>query len=727
MKTKCLLSLILSFNFLLIEAQDIKKIAISTADLIYVAQKDRIYATVPNASADANYRNRLIVVNPYFGRIEASYFVGSDPTALAVTNDGKFLYIGLRGASNYVKFDLTTHTIANTFSVGNGANIRDPAYVEQIQTLPNSSTTVVISRRNSCCSPRHEGVAAYDEGVKRLENSPGHSGANTIAATNDSTLLWGYNNETTEFALRKLRLSTSGIAVEGIYSGLIDGFGSRIKYFDGRIYATTGAVIDVRSANPTKAGQFAITGFNGRDMVVDTAAAFYAMGGSPVKFVKYDKTTFTQVNEVAIPNLNGDVFKLIQWGDSYQSRFAFSTQEAIIIMGQCKSLIQIAPTISTPNGTSVCQKDSLKLSASGNFNNYIWSNGATGKEIFVRQAGLYSVAIVDSTGCQSPQSPSVQINVENQPFQPYISPNSNVSFCGGGSVRLSASTSNNNVVEWSNGATGFEIEVRQAGVYTCRVVSSGGCRSESSSPVSVVQRTDSVPPRPTIAITGDTSFCAGSGSVTLTANPQSANYRYNWSNGASTSTITLKDYYESATYSLRLVSVSGCESNPSVPVKIAINVAPTAPRVFVNGKLLASSEEIGNQWYLNGQLILGATQQFYTATQSGFYQVRVIRNNCPSPLSELANVVVGTKDLAETIVSMAPNPAKDELLLSLKDNNIHAFDIVDVQGMAHISRTVEPSQSTLYLEIGHLPKGIYIVNFKNKNGQMMGFKKLVKI
>lgn len=728
MKPAYLLVLNFIFFYQFADAQDFKKILVQTADLIYAPEKDRIYATVPNVSPDLTYRNRLIVINPYLGTIENSYFVGSDPSSLALSEDGQFLYIGLRGAPSYVKFDLYSHTIWNTFNVGNGTNISNPAYVEQIQTVRNSSGAVVISRRNSCCSPRHEGVAVYDEGVKRSTNTPGHSGSNSITSTEDPTVLWGYNNETTEFGLRKLKIKSSGISVEGIFFGLIDGFSNTIKYFDKRIYSTSGAVIEVRDSTPSKIGQFNVPGNNGRDMVIDTAAVFFAIGGSTVQLVRFDKKTFTQVNSQVISTTFANISKLIQWGDSYRSRFAFSTPQAVIIMRQCNSLIQSPITISSPNGTAICQKDSLKLTASGNFNNYLWSNGAVGKDIYVKDAGSYTVAVLDSTGCQSAPSPSVQVTIENPPYQPYIYPSSNVSFCIGGSVRLTASNSNSReTIIWSNGAIGNNLDVNQAGVYTCRAVSVAGCRSEPSQPVSVLQKSDSIPPRPTITIVGDTSFCWGTNSVTLSAQPQISNYQYRWSSGANSASITLKEIHNSGKYSVKLSTVSGCESEMSESVNVNIKSSPLAPRIFANGKLLASSEPSDNQWYLNGQPILGATQQFYNVTQNGFYQVRVIKNNCPSPLSEIANVLVKTHDLDESTVSMVPNPAHNDLLIFLNQPDIITLHILDINGVSHFSHKIESTGVNLLLDIGHLPNGIYLVNFKDKLGQTKSLKKLVKM
>lgn len=47
----------------------------------------------------------------------------------------------------------------------------------------------------------------------------------------------------------------------------------------------------------------------------------------------------------------------------------------------------------------LCPGDSLELSVSGDFINYQWSDGQTGKSIFVKEAGEYIVNVMNSEGC----------------------------------------------------------------------------------------------------------------------------------------------------------------------------------------------------------------------------------------------------------------------------------------------------------------------------------------
>lgn len=72
---------------------------------------------------------------------------------------------------------------------------------------------------------------------------------------------------------------------------------------------------------------------------------------------------------------------------------------------------------------------------------------------------------------------------------------------------------------------------------------------------------------------------------------------------------------------------------------VVTNAAPSTPSITYSGSvnlcqgnslLLTSSSSNGNQWYLNGVAISGATGSTYTAGQSGSYTVRVTGNNLTS-------------------------------------------------------------------------------------------------
>ncbi len=64
-----------------------------------------------------------------------------------------------------------------------------------------------------------------------------------------------------------------------------------------------------------------------------------------------------------------------------------------------------------------------------------------------------------------------------------------------------------------------------------------------------------------------------------------------------------------------------------------ITTPATTPTISASGTTLTSSSAMGNQWYLNGNIITGATAQIYTATQNGNYTV-IVNGITSAPHSE---------------------------------------------------------------------------------------------
>jgi hypothetical protein len=93
----------------------------------------------------------------------------------------------------------------------------------------------------------------------RLNTTPRHTGSNSIEPGADATVLYGYNNETTDFGFRRMSISVFGISITSNYQNVIQGFNVDIKYRRGRIYATTGTIID--PVNNLLVGTLAVQGF----------------------------------------------------------------------------------------------------------------------------------------------------------------------------------------------------------------------------------------------------------------------------------------------------------------------------------------------------------------------------------------------------------------------------------------------------------------------------------
>ena len=92
---------------------------------------------------------------------------------------------------------------------------------------------------------------------------------------------------------------------------------------------------------------------------------------------------------------------------------------------------------------------------------------------------------------------------------------------------------------------------------------------------------------------------------------------------------------------------------------------PPAPVITLSGDTLSSSAPAGNQWYMDGTLLPGATGQTCIATLTGHYTDVVTLNNCSSvPSNDIYFVKTGIQPLQATDISIYPVPNEGQFILS---------------------------------------------------------------
>jgi uncharacterized protein YegL len=148
--------------------------------------------------------------------------------------------------------------------------------------------------------------------------------------------------------------------------------------------------------------------------------------------------------------------------------------------------------------TSICQNDSVRLSAPPGLASYLWNTGDTGQSILVRQAGLYWCRLQD-THVRQRYTDTVQVTVL-QPPQPAATPPGPIQLCEGGTVWLSV-VGDYRSYRWSSGDTTQRISVTRSGTYSAAVIDSNGCHGTTNGVVVTVVPTRSV------SITGSPAAC----------------------------------------------------------------------------------------------------------------------------------------------------------------------------------------------------------------------------
>jgi uncharacterized repeat protein (TIGR03803 family) len=146
--------------------------------------------------------------------------------------------------------------------------------------------------------------------------------------------------------------------------------------------------------------------------------------------------------------------------------------------------------------------------------------------------------------------------------------------------------------------------------------------------------------------------------------------------------------------------------NPKKPV---IGQTETATSVT-----LSSNNDAGNQWYLNGSLINGATSVNFTPTQTGRYTVQTTVDDCLSAMSAFVDIsFTGLEDPIMNKISVYPNPARDEVYVEISGGSSNAsVMLIDMTGRVIEQRALQINVSERF-NTSQLPKGLFVFRIQN--------------
>jgi len=185
--------------------------------------------------------------------------------------------------------------------------------------------------------------------------------------------------------------------------------------------------------------------------------------------------------------------------------------------------------------------------------------------------------------------------------------------------------------------------------------------------------------------------------------------------------------YETAgTYDVTLVAENIMGSGELLkPGYMEIGVTPEAPTISLSNFNLMSSAADGNQWYLNGDMIAGATGQEYTPIQNGSYTVTVADGVCISEFSAAYEVMwVGIEEAFNNKdIKVYPTPNQGRFTLEI---NAQAPDVLSMKVFNAMKSVVYEEESIPVngafknqFDLGQLPNGIYFMILEGKNARYL--------
>ncbi len=211
----------------------------------------------------------------------------------------------------------------------------------------------------------------------------------------------------------------------------------------------------------------------------------------------------------------------------------------------------LSPTIT--GDFQVCPGEMTTLDVGDGFSSYIWSNGGNQSTLDVG-AGVYSVTVTDSGGCQG----SSEVEVFEYP-EPEVNILGDLEICFGGNTVLYLDDTFDDQV-WSNGLGNAQIVVNLPGTYAVTVTDNNGCSSTDE--VLVVIGEDLQ-----VDISGDDFICEGG----LTELDPGNWDDYLWSTGEMTQTIFVN---LGGVYSVTVTDDTGCTGSTFIQVNEFNNPSP---------------------------------------------------------------------------------------------------------------------------------------------------------
>jgi hypothetical protein len=351
-------------------------------------------------------------------------------------------------------------------------------------------------------------------------------------------------------------------------------------------------------------------------------------------------------------------------------------------------------------------------------------------DYYVSQKGILS-------GCESPRQ-KLSVIVVPSPNAPTVS---GVSYCSGStSVGLTSAANTGNSLLWyglsATGGIGSSISpvpsTSSAGVfdyYVSQRETSTGCESIRSKLTVTINATPSAP------VVSSVSYCTGIPANVLSGTSSSGNslvwYGMSSTGGTGNSSAPIPitttagsfDYFVS-----QKNNSSGCES-PRSKITVTVNSIPLAPIISKdNSNNLLSSSVSGNQWFVDGVLLSGATTSNIKPISSGNYTVQVTLNGCKSNFSEMyyyliSNIVnFSNGDFIRTY----PNPVMNDLKFDFNINGTSNLfiDLIDINGRIILNKISINKNSNI--SFNYYGPGIYLLKFYNKKSKLIYTAKIIK-
>jgi hypothetical protein len=160
---------------------------------------------------------------------------------------------------------------------------------------------------------------------------------------------------------------------------------------------------------------------------------------------------------------------------------------------------------------------------------------------------------------------------------------------------------------------------------------------------------------------------------------------------------------------------NGCNTVSTNTATVFISSTPIIPSITQVGNQLQSSISSNIQWYFNGNLLPGETNEFLPIVSAGSYAVRSVAGPCSGSSAEI--IITSIKDLNEVAnITILPNPSQGEF--SVRAANWNEQIELKVQNvLGQVVRDNIKFQNQVSLDLTNVSNGLYIVTLSSNEFQ----------
>jgi hypothetical protein len=267
-----------------------------------------LYATVPSTATSIT-GNSVVSINPFTGAVGTPVAVGSEPTVMAETADGNYLYIGLSGSDSLAQFNLLTQSVAATIPLTYSSQ-KTPAL--SLAAMPGTDTTLAIGISNGW---NNFGIFDVNgnTGSFRPNVSGIYEGVNPVFAS--PTELYAYDSQTSGSEFYRYNINASGLTlIDGTTLNGMGGFSGGFQLANGLVYGGSGGIANPNTTPPSQIATLPLIDFYGSGdtgfgvaaapdpslqkdfLMLTNTAGTWAYG-----LTRYDLTTFLPEAVVGMP------------------------------------------------------------------------------------------------------------------------------------------------------------------------------------------------------------------------------------------------------------------------------------------------------------------------------------------------------------------------------------------------------------------------------------------